>query len=53
MGKSKLNEKYIYLKSALKFDSFDVTIVIKIPFLEFRLLLNWVAPYYSWLPRNV
>ena len=32
MGKSKLNETYIYLKSALKCDSFDVTIVIKIPF---------------------
>ena len=30
--------KLIYLKSALKFDSFDVAIVIKIPF--FRVLVS-------------
>ena len=45
--------KLIYLKSALKRDFFDVTIDIKIPFLEFRLLLSRVAPYYSSLPRTV
>ena len=46
--------KLIYLKSALKCDSFDVAIDIKIPFfLEFWLLLSRVAPYYSSLPRTV
>ena len=44
----------LYLKSALKCDSFDVTIGIKIQdFLEFWLLLSRVAPYYSSLPRTV
>ena len=39
--------KLIYLKSALKGDTFDVTIGIKIPFLEFWLLLGRAAPYYT------
>jgi len=43
----------IHLKSALRCDSFDVTIGIKIPFLEFWSLLSRVAPYYSSLPRTV
>ena len=45
--------KLIYLKSALKYNSFDVAIGIKIPFLDFWLLLSQVAPYYSSLPRTV
>ena len=45
--------KFIYLKSTLKCDSFDVTSDIKIPFLEFQLLLSRVSPYYSSLPRTV
>ena len=45
--------KLIYLKSALKCDSFDVAIDIKIHFLEFWLLLSRVAPYYSSLPQTV
>ena len=45
--------KLIYLKSALKRNSFDVAIDIKIQFLEFWLLLSRVAPYYSSLPRTV
>ena len=36
--------KLVYLQSALKCDSFDITIGIKILFLEFRLLLSRVAP---------
>ena len=43
----------IYLKSALKCNSFDASIIIKIPFLEFQILLSRVAPYYSLLPRTV
>ena len=39
--------KLIFLKSALKCDSFDVGIGIKIPFLEFWLLLSRVAPLLS------
>ena len=42
--------KLIYLKSAFKCNSFDVTIGIKILFLEFRLLLSRITPYYSSLP---
>ena len=38
MGKTKLDENYIYLKSALKCDSFDVTIGVKIPL--FRVLVT-------------
>ena len=46
--------KLIYLKSALKCNSVDVAIDIKIPFfLEFWLLLSRVAPNYSSLPRTV
>ena len=45
--------KLIYLKSALKCDSFDVAIGIEIPFLELWLLLSRVARYYSSLPRTV
>ena len=46
--------KLIYLKSALKCDSFDVAIGIKIPFfLEFWFLLSRVAPYYNSLPWTV
>ena len=46
--------KLIYLKSALKCDSFDVAICTKIPFFfYFWLLLSRVAPYYSSLPRTV
>ena len=41
--------KLIYLK----YDSFGVTIGIKLHFLEFILLLSRVAPYYSSLPRTV
>ena len=44
--------KLVYVKSALKYDSFDVTIGINF-FLEFRLLLSRVAPYYSSLTRIV
>ena len=43
----------MYLKSALKCDSFDVAIDIKFQFFEFWLLLSRVAPYYSSLPRTV
>jgi len=32
---TKLDETYIYMKSALKWDSFDVTIGIKISFFRF------------------
>ena len=52
MGYAKL-DKLICLKSALKLDSFDIAIGIKILFLEFWLLLSRVAPYYSSLPRTV
>ena len=52
MGKINLM-KLIYLKSALKCDSFDVALVPKFQFLEFWLLLSRVAPYYSSLPRTV
>ena len=45
--------KVIYLKSALKRDSFYVIIGIKFNFLEFQLFLSRVAPYYSSLPRTV
>ena len=45
--------KSIYLKSALKCDSFDVAIDIKFNFLEFWSLLSRIAPYYSSLPRTV
>ena len=38
MRKTKLDETYIYSKSALKCDSFDVAIGIKIPF--FRVLVS-------------
>ena len=51
-GKIKLDETCIF-KLALKCNSFDVVIGIKIPFLEFRLLLSRFAPYYSSLPRTV
>ena len=38
MGKTKPDETYIYVKSALKCDSFDVAIDIKIQF--FRVLVT-------------
>ena len=54
MSITDLDETYIF-KSASKYDSFDVTIGIKIGirFLGFQLLLSRVAPYYSSLPRTV
>ena len=39
--------KLIYLNSAFKSNSFDVTIGIKIIFFRVRLLLSRVTPYYS------
>ena len=39
----------IYLKSALKSNSFDASIGIKIPILEFRLLLSRIASYLQLL----
>ena len=44
--------KLIYLKSALKCDSLDVSVDIKIPFLEFWLLLSPVAPYIKFVTTN-
>ena len=46
--------KLIYLKSALKSDSFDVgyLLVSKFRFLEFRLLLSGVAPYLQFVTMN-
>jgi len=52
MGKTNLDETHIF-KISIKIDSFDVNIGINIPFLEFRLLLSRVAPYYSSLPRTI
>ena len=52
MVKTKFDETYIF-KIAIKFDSFDASISIKIPFLEFRLLLSKVTSYYSSLPETV
>ena len=53
MGKTKLDEIYIYLKSALKCHSWDVTIGIKIPFFRVsvtiepgRSLLQFVTTNY-------
>ena len=45
--------KLIYLKSGLKCDSLHATISIKLRFLQFRLLLSRVAPYYSSLPQTL
>ena len=42
----KFDETYIF-KSALKCDSFDVAIDIKIQFFRVWLLLSRVAPYYT------
>ena len=52
MGITDLDETCIF-KISIKNRSFDVTIGIKIPFFEFRLLLSRVAPYYNLLPRTV
>ena len=45
--------KLIYLKSALKCDSFDVAIDIKIPFFRVLVTIEPGSPYYSSLPRTV
>jgi hypothetical protein len=52
MGKTKkFDETYIF-EISKKSDSFDVSTGIKIPFLEFRLLLSQVTPYLQFVTTN-
>ena len=52
MGKTKLDETYIF-KSALKCDSFDVTIGIKISFFRVSVTIEPGRSLHSSLPRTV
>ena len=52
MTKTKFDEIYIF-KISIKIRFFIYLLVSKFRFLEFRLLLSRVAPYYSSLPRTV
>ena len=53
MGNTKLGETYILKISLKKFILLMYLLVSKFRFLEFRLLLSRVAPYYSLLPQSV
>ena len=51
MTRIKFDETYIF-RMSMKFDSFDVSFSIKIPFFRVSLLLSRVAPYYSSCLKN-
>jgi hypothetical protein len=45
MGKSKLDETYIF-EISIKYDSFDVSIGIKIPFFRVSVIIEPVRPLF-------
>ena len=53
MTKTKFDETFIFKISMKIWFFFMYILASKFRFLEFRLLLSQVAPYYSSLPRTV